>query len=259
MIAKTSAKPADRLLAVVRSQLGETESPTGWTKYGSWWAKRHDKSAAWAVAAWCDMFLAWCAAQAGLIAVVGDHAYTPSHAAWFKDRGQWGHTPRRGAIVFFDWGGTRDIKAIDHVGIVEAVRDGGRTIVTIEGNTENRVMRRVRSLANVAGFGYPAYLPEPATPKPPAAPALTWTETMMKELPTLRRGDGKDPNDPARWDVKTVFYLLHARGFGVGGGVDDTVFGAALEDAVRSFQRHAGLKVDGVVGPKTWPALVRVS
>ncbi|GAA4966808.1 hypothetical protein GCM10023334_088120 [Nonomuraea thailandensis] len=26
----------------------------------------------------------------------------------------------------------------------------------------------------------------------------------MKELPTLRRGDGKDPNDPTRWDVKTV-------------------------------------------------------
>ncbi|MEV4078940.1 CHAP domain-containing protein [Nonomuraea fuscirosea] len=257
-MAKTSAKPADRLLAVVRSQLGETESPTGWTKYGSWWAKRHDKPAAWAVAAWCDMFLAWCAAQAGLIAVVGDHAYTPSHAQWFKNRGQWGNTPKRGAIVFFDWGGSRDIRAIDHVGIVEAVRDGGRTIVTIEGNTENRVMRRVRSLANVAGFGYPAYLPTPASAKP-KPPALTQTEKIMKELLTLRLGDGKNPNDPKRWHVKTVFYLLHARGHGLGGGIDDTVFGAPLDDAVRAFQRAAGLKVDGVVGPKTWPALLRVT
>jgi len=250
-----ATKPEDRLLAVVRSQLGTTESPTGWTKYASWWAKRHGKPASWATAAWCDMFLAWCAAQAGLISVVGDHAWTVGHAEWFKARGQWGRTPKKGALVFFDWGGTRDIKAIDHVGIVEAVR--GNTIVTIEGNTSNQVKRRERSMANIAGFGYPAYDSAPLTK--PAAPALTWTETMMKDLPLLARGAGKDPSDPKRWDVKTVFYLLHARGMGVGGGVDDTVFGGALEDAVRAFQRDAGLQVDGVVGPKTWPALMRVS
>ncbi|MCF6467414.1 CHAP domain-containing protein [Nonomuraea sp. MG754425] len=258
MMAKTSAKPADRLLAVVRSQLGETESPTGWTKYGSWWARRHDKPAAWAVAAWCDMFLAWCAAQAGLIAVVGDHAYTPSHAQWFKNRGQWGQTPRKGAIVFFDWGGSKAIPAIDHVGIVEAVKNSGRTIVTIEGNTSNRVMRRERTLAEVAGFGYPAYLPTPAT-KPPAALVPTWTEKIVKDLPTLRLGAGKSKTDPLRWHVKTVFYLLHARSFGVNGGVDDTVFGEPMHDAVRALQQAAGLKDDGVVGPKTWPALMRVS
>lgn len=249
-------KPEDRLLDVVRSQLGTTESPTGWTKYGSWWAKRHGKPSSWSLAAWCDMFLAWCAEQAGLISVVGDSAWTPSHAEWFKSRGQWGHKPKKGAIVFFDWAGSKSIPAIDHVGIVEAVRDGGRTIVTIEGNTSNRVMRRERSLDAVAGFGYPAYRDTPA--KPPA-PALTWTEKMMKNLPTLKRGDGDDRSDPKRWHVKTVYYLLHARDYGLGGGVDDTVFSEPLEDAVRAFQRAAGLKVDGVVGPKTWPALMRVS
>ncbi|MGW5160981.1 peptidoglycan-binding domain-containing protein [Nonomuraea wenchangensis] len=31
-----------------------------------------------------------------------------------------------------------------------------------------------------------------------------------------------------------------------------------MEDAVRAFQKDAGLKVDGVVGPKTWPAPVMV-
>ncbi|MFI7709206.1 peptidoglycan-binding domain-containing protein [Nonomuraea sp. NPDC049480] len=56
-----------------------------------------------------------------------------------------------------------------------------------------------------------------------------------------------------------MFHLLHARGMGLGGGVDDTVFGGPLEDAICSFQREAGLKVDGVAGPKTWSALVRVS
>ncbi|MEW1838555.1 CHAP domain-containing protein [Nonomuraea angiospora] len=252
-----ATKPEDRLLAVVRSQLGTTESPTGWTKYGSWWAKRHDKPASWALEPWCDMFLAWCADQAGLIDVTGDHAWTVGHAEWFKARGQWGHTPKKGAFVFFDWGGSRDIKRIDHIGIVEAVRGG--TIVTIEGNAENRVKRRERSLANVAGFGYPAYLPAPAPAKPPAAPALTWTEKIVKELPTLRLGAGKSKTDPLRWHVKTAFYLLHARGFGPAGGADDTVFGEAVHDALRAFQRESGLKDDGVVGPKTWPALMRVA
>lgn len=70
-----------------------------------------------------------------------------------------------------------------------------------------------------------------------------------------RRRQGPQRPDPVGRQDR--LYLLHARGFGVGSGIDDTVFGAPLEDAIRSFQRHAGLKVDGVIGPKTWPALVR--
>ncbi|WP_188197203.1 CHAP domain-containing protein [Nonomuraea sp. SYSU D8015] len=246
----------DRLLAEARAQLGYTESPSGWTVFGSWWAKRHGKPSSWALAPWCDMFIAWCANKAGLLPVVGDHAWTVGHAEWFKNRGQWGHTPRKGAIVFFDWGGTRDIKRIDHVGLVEAVRDGGRTIVTIEGNTQNRVMRRWRSLENVAGFGYPAYLGTTAAAKP--KPERYWTEEIVKKLPTLRLGAGKNKNDPLRWHVKTLFYLLHARGYGVNGGVDDTVFGEPLHDALRHAQRAAGVQDDGVCGPKTWAALLRV-
>jgi peptidoglycan hydrolase-like protein with peptidoglycan-binding domain len=243
-------KPEDRLLDVVRSQLGATESPTGWTKYGSWWAKRHGKPSFWALEPWCDMFMAWCADQAGLIDVAGDSAWTPGHAEWFKGRGQWGHTPRRGAFVFFDWGGTRDIAAIDHIGIVEAVRDGGRTIVTVEGNTSNRVMRRERSLANVAGFGYPAYLGSAPASKPTPA-ELTWTEKIVKTLPLLKVGSHG-------YDVKTVFYLLHARGLGLMGGIDDTMFGEPLDEALRRFQKAAGLTADGVCGPKTWAKLLRV-
>ncbi|MEU0568437.1 hypothetical protein ABZ297_24065 [Nonomuraea sp. NPDC005983] len=44
-----ATKPEDRLLDVARAQLGYTESPTGWTAFGSWWAKRHDKPASWAL------------------------------------------------------------------------------------------------------------------------------------------------------------------------------------------------------------------
>jgi peptidoglycan hydrolase-like protein with peptidoglycan-binding domain len=234
------------MLDVVRSQLGYTESGSGWTKFGAWWAERHNKSQEWAREPWCDMFLAWAADQAGLISVVGDSAWTPGHAQWFKDRGRWGHTPRRGAIVFFDWQGSKNIPAIDHVGIVEAVRSNG-TIVTIEGNTSNQVKRRERS-GLVAGYGYPAYSSGKPAPKPVEP---SWTEEIVKTLPLLRRGS-------RGYDVKTLFYLLHARGMGLNGNIDDTVFGEPLDEALRRFQTEAGLKVDGECGPKTWPKLLRV-
>ncbi|WP_336214845.1 CHAP domain-containing protein [Nonomuraea sp. LPB2021202275-12-8] len=238
--------PEDRLLDVIRGQLGYTEAGSGWTKFGAWWAERHNKPDSWAYEPWCDMFLAWASNKAGLISVVGDHAWTVGHANWFKARDRWGRTPRKGALVFFDWAGSKSIPAIDHVGIVEAVRANG-TVVTIEGNTTNQVKRRERSMSVIAGFGYPAYSGKPA-PKP----EVTWTEEIVKTLPLLKRG--------ARgYDVKTLFYLLHARGYGLGGGIDDTVLGEPLEDALRAFQKAAGLKVDGQCGPKTWPKLLRVA
>ncbi|GAB2918790.1 CHAP domain-containing protein [Nonomuraea fastidiosa] len=244
MVAKS---PEDRLLDVMRSQLGYTEGPSGWTVFGSWWAKRHKKPDWWASEPWCDMFVSWAANKAGLLAVVGDSAWTPGHAQWFKDRGQWGHKPRKGAVVFFDWAGSRDIPAIDHVGVVESVRKDG-TVVTIEGNTGNQVKRRVRSMNVIAGFGYPAYGGKSTTP----TAATSWTEEMVKTLPLLKRGS-------KGYDVKTLFYLLHARGYGVNSAIiDDTVFDAPLEDALKAFQKAAGLTADGQCGPKTWPKLLRV-
>jgi hypothetical protein len=55
-------------------------------------------------------------------------------------------------------------------------------------------------------------------------------------------------------DVKTLQQMLRARGYGSltpTGSFDDPT-----EQAVKQFQRAAGLTVDGVVGPQTRPALV---
>ncbi|WP_165977951.1 peptidoglycan-binding domain-containing protein [Nonomuraea diastatica] len=84
------------------------------------------------------------------------------------------------------------------------------------------------------------------------------TEKIVKQLPTLQIGVGKK-DDPLRWHVKTLFYLLHARGFGLNGGINETAFGDALRDALRQFQEAAGLSADGVCGSNTWPALLRAS
>jgi peptidoglycan hydrolase-like protein with peptidoglycan-binding domain len=55
------------------------------------------------------------------------------------------------------------------------------------------------------------------------------------------------------WDVASLQYLLHTRGFESGGF--DGVFGPNTADAVRRFQTVVHIPVDGVAGPGTLNAL----
>jgi hypothetical protein len=231
----------DELLKVARSQLGIREGARGWTKYGEAYEVRK-KSQGFDSAPWCDMFVAWCAGQVGLLKVVGDFAYTPYHADWFRDNGRWGQTPKKGAIVFFDWAGSRNIGAIDHVGIVEAVRADG-SVVTIEGNTSNVVARRVRR-SGIAGYGYPRYPAVASGPKPakPAAGARYPYKSLMRR--------GWNDSD----GVRNVQKRLNALGAKPRLAVDGD-FGPRTEAAVRAFQKRSRLEVDGIVGPKTWAKL----
>lgn len=58
----------------------------------------------------------------------------------------------------------------------------------------------------------------------------------------------------------TVTQLQRAlKAAGYDPGTIDGRFGKRTKEAVRSFQRSEGLKVDGVVGQKTWGALKRAS
>ena len=57
------------------------------------------------------------------------------------------------------------------------------------------------------------------------------------------------------WDVAALQYLLWRRGHSPGGV--DGVFGRGTRSGLRSFQRHAGLGVDGLAGPATLAALRR--
>ncbi len=54
--------------------------------------------------------------------------------------------------------------------------------------------------------------------------------------------------------VKAAQHLLNQNGFDA--GAVDGVFGAGTEGAVRAFQRNRGLTADGVVGARTWTALL---
>ena len=56
-------------------------------------------------------------------------------------------------------------------------------------------------------------------------------------------------------DVKKLQKVLNARGLCPEPIVIDGVFGPTTLDGVKRFQRQANLRVDGVVGGKTWDRL----
>lgn len=99
--------------------------------------------------------------------------------------------------------------------------------------------------------------------KPPSGKPAddSWTETLVKDLPLLRPGDDN-------YDVKTVRGCLNARGYlpeavyatvGLDAWLDRTKYDEELVGLVKGFQKLRKLDVDGLCGPQTWRALLRVS
>ena len=167
LVAGATIPTVAKLLSVARATLGTSEVPAGSNKtpfgveYG------------WNGVPWCDIWVSDMARRAtGDWNFLGKFAYTVYHAQYFQKKGQWhpyGSAPQPGDIVFFDWGKSKDINKIDHVGIVEGVNSNG-TITVLNGNYGDAVRRTVfNTAAYVVGYGRPSY----ATPPPPPAPATT--------------------------------------------------------------------------------------
>ncbi|XRQ16175.1 CHAP domain-containing protein [Actinomadura welshii] len=154
------------VIELAEEQIGISEGRGGQTKYHDWYVSTpHAKATAerdggfsvkaYNGAQWCNMFVSWLGAQTG-VKNMGWDAYTVQHASWFKDTGRWGKKAKPGSVVFFDWDRGSSISAIDHVGIV--VKDNGNgTVSTIEGNTNNKVQKKVRDKSLIVGYGYPDY------------------------------------------------------------------------------------------------------
>jgi peptidoglycan hydrolase-like protein with peptidoglycan-binding domain len=214
----------DGMIAAARSLLGLKESPPG---------SNHNKVTEWygVNTAWCDIAICYEAYHSDNSgAVYGKHAWTVEHAKTFRSHGRWHYGLggiRRGDVVFFDWGGSRDIDRIDHVGLVEAVHSNG-TITTLEGNTSDMFARRTRNSSTVVGYGRPAY-GSGSAPMPP-------------DDGMLRRGSRGNNVKTLQTNLNTV---MHS------GLTVDGDFGPATEAAVKAFQRKYGLEVDGVYGPKS--------
>lgn len=226
------AASVTKVLNIARSQIGYDEGHNNDNKFGRWYGMNN--------VSWCDQFVSWVGATAGAGDIIGRAAYTPSHAAWFQAKGRWGHTPRRGAIAFFDF--PDSVHRIQHVGIVESVR-GGR-VVTIEGNTSSGrygsqsngggVYRRVRSRSLIVGYGYPDYGHESGVQR------------------VSRSGRGSRPP----LIVDGVWGKLTTRSLQRWIGVEDD--GDIGPKTRKGLQRKLGVKDDGDWGPVTRKALQQV-
>ncbi|TXL88611.1 glycoside hydrolase domain-containing protein [Streptomyces sp. IB2014 016-6] len=81
----------------------------------------------------------------------------------------------------------------------------------------------------------------------PPPPGCTGANLNFTAYPTVRSGSSGD-------QVKAAQCLLDAAGFDP--GTPDGIFGPATTTAARNFQTSKGLTADGVVGAKTWTALL---
>jgi hypothetical protein len=215
------------MLSQARKLLGTTEHPPG---------SNHNLVTQWYGfnGPWCDMAVSYEAAHSdNLAAVCGKNANTVAHARAFQAKKRWHFGlggARPGDIVFFDWSGTRSIGNIDHVGVIEAVHSNG-TITTLEGNTSDRFLRRVRNASCVVGYGRPAY--DDSAPMP-ASDGLLRVGSKGEAVAKLQ----------ANLD-KVMGAKLTA----------DGSFGPATKAAVEAFQRRYKLTVDGEYGPRSAAAM----
>lgn len=158
-----SANGNDALEAFVNKAVGEIGNKpdgNGVTKYGQWYQDNVDGSQKFNTAAWCAMFLSWCANDAGVSkSTVGYYAACSYwQEQFFVANGTWhaasGYTPARGDLIFFDY--TGDGKA-NHNGIVESV--SATQVVAIEGNVDKEVKRCTYEIndSTIVGYGKPDY------------------------------------------------------------------------------------------------------
>ena len=247
---------AAAMIEVARKEVGYVEGPKdNETKYGAFTKVNFSP--------WCGSFLMWCANQAGV--KIPNTVYTPNGVAAFKKAKTWANAadahPQPGDLVYFSFvPAATPSSPVQHVGLV--VKDNGDgTITTIEGNTTRdgakgsqdnggecalkirgyKVNNKRHIWSSVVGFGRPDY--SDVAEANPTAPA------PAKAIPAFP-GPIK-PGDKGE-NVKLIQHALTL--------VEDGDYGPATKKAVVAFQdNHDILDSNGIVGPKTWDALMKTA
>lgn len=197
----------------------------------------------WNGVAWCNIFVSQMGHEVvGGYGLLGRFALTTACAHWWESQGRFGRDPRPGALVFFDWSGSRSIDAIDHVGLVISPLPSG-LVRTIEGNAAiagrpDGVWVHDRNAANIVGYGYPAYAGSAAKPSNGHTGSTLEVAAGSRILRLTDVGD----------DVKVL-----QRAVGVEA---DGEFGARTMVALKAFQAAHHLLVDGEAGPQVWAVVL---
>ena len=166
-----------------------------------------------------------------------DLVATTSSGVWRSP--YWHETPKSGTQESKDWGLHTFIKGEPwHIQPIE-----------IRGWSSWRYLHRRR--APEASYPIPGGnivpTPDPIPDPPDGGP--TRTESIVRDLPTLKPGSSGD-------DVRRAQALLNTHGARL---VEDGHYGNLTENSVRLFQGTHGLTQDGWIGTgETWPALLGV-
>ena len=206
---------------------------------------------------WCDIFVDWvfieCFGYENALKLL----YQPEKSAgagckysadYYRRNNAFFKHPKVGDQVFFgDYGNE------GHTGIVVAVN--GNVITTVEGNTSggygvdangDGVYLKQYNFATtyIPGFGRPNW-------------SVVCGETNVADkeeetasYPMLKHGSTGEY-------VKKAQQLLIANGYSCGAAGADGDFGEGTKRGVMSFQADNGLDTDGIVGAKTWDALLK--
>lgn len=167
--AAAAAAPAKRspaaMVTAAMGELGYREQSNGYTKFGKWYQDTKKPKYTVTYAAWCDMFVSWCANQAGLSEKEMPYdASCTSHVAAFKNMGRYrvsaarggNYVPQQGDLIFFYNSKLYPSgNQLRHVGIV--LYTEGDRVFTIEGNTTtSRLDLRQPVVQSIKGGKRPA-------------------------------------------------------------------------------------------------------
>ncbi len=205
---------------------------------------------------WCDIFVDWCFIECFGYEKALKMLYQPTKSAgagckysanYYKAHNAFYRKPQVGDQVFFG-----DCGNEGHTGIVVAV--SGNIITTVEGNTsggygvesngDGVYLKKYNiSTQYIPGFGRPNWNVVSSNDGNDGG-------SVTVSYPTIKLGSKGS-------DVKKAQQLLIAKGYSCGVAGADGDFGAATYNAVKKFQAANGLEADGIVGSKTWAALLK--
>jgi hypothetical protein len=135
------------IVAAVQREVGQAEQPPG-SNDSARIAQYRQATAGSGVGPWCAYFTSWAAREAGMPLGEQGQGFGSVDAlyGWAQRAGRAvpdgpGVVPRPGDLIVWD----------EHVGVVESVLPDG-AIQTIEGNSSDRVSRRVHAAGSAVGY-----------------------------------------------------------------------------------------------------------
>jgi hypothetical protein len=223
-MATTTAKTvtADDVLRIAKAELGNTDG----TKYGKWYKNNVDGSDCFDAPGipWCAMNTSWVFDKAGVKCAGLPGAYCPTMLAKAENAGKAvaAKNCKSGYVVYFDWDGGE----ADHVGICVENHPESSCMDTIEGNTDEGVVRiKRRYYSNIVGcvkpeYGAAASKEKASTDEKPTATKSV--EEVAKEVIAGQWGNGDERrerlaaagHDYAKVQAKVNELLGHLSGYG---------------------------------------------